>query len=146
MAVSAPATTEQAQYSLPFPTAAAIVHNDVAVEHIDGSGLADDSVLRISELTELTEVEEYNECFPALRKSHVVIELNDGSVLESGTIQAAGDPEMPFTVDILEQKFMRFATKPLTEERATLLKAQVLSIGDRDNLSEISELIYPAAV
>ena len=146
LAVSAPATTEQAQYSLPFPTAAAIVHNDVAVEHIDGPGLADDAVLRISELTELTEVEEYNECFPALRKSHVVIELNDGSVLESGTIQAAGDPEMPFTAEILEQKFMRFATKPLTEERAALLKAQVLSIGDRDNLSEISELIYPAAV
>ena len=146
LAVSAPATTEQAQYSLPFPTAAAIVHNDVAIEHIDGPGLKDDSVLRISDLTKLTEVAEYNECFPELRKSHVVIELNDGSVLESGTIQAAGDPEMPFTAEVLEQKFMRFAGKPLTEERAAALKAHVLSFGEGSSLSEFSELIYQPAV
>ena len=142
LAVSAPETTEQAQYSLPFPTAAAIVHNDVAVEHIDGSGLKDDSVLRISELTELIEVDAYSECFPELRKSHVLIELNNGSVLESGTMQAAGDPEMPFTADELEQKFMRFASKPLGQKAAAGLKAQVLSLGESNSLTTLGELIY----
>ena len=147
LAVSAPATTEQAQYSLPFPTAAAIVHNDVAVEHIDGAGLKDESVLRISELMEMTEVDEYNECSPQLRKSHVVIELHDGSVLESGTMQAAGDPEMPFTPDVLEEKFMRFAGKPLGVDAASVLKAKVLSFGegDNDNLNVFNELIYRPA-
>ena len=147
LAVSAPATTEQAQYSLPFPTAAAIVHNDVAVEHIDGAGLKDESVLRISELMEMTEVDEYNECFPQLRKSHVVIELHDGSVLKSGTMQAAGDPEMPFTPDVLEEKFMRFAGKPLGVDAASVLKAKVLSFGegDNDNLNVFNELIYRPA-
>ncbi len=146
LAVSAPETTEQAQYSLPFPTAAAVVHNEVAIEHIDGQGLKDDSVLRISKLIELNEVNEYNECFPELRKSHVVIELKDGSVLESGTVQAAGDPEMPFTADVLEQKFMRFAGKPLGEDVAAKIKAQVLALGERDTLSSFNELIYRQAL
>ena len=139
-------TSDDGLLSSPFPSAAAIDHDDVATERIDGPGLKDDSVLRISDLTKLTEVAEYNECFPELRKSHVVIELNDGSVLESGTIQAAGDPEMPFTAEVLEQKFMRFAGKPLTEERAAALKAHVLSFGEGSSLSEFSELIYQPAV
>ena len=145
LAVASPETTEQAQYSLPFPTAAAIVHNDVSLEHIDGSGLTDESVLRISELIELTEVDEYNECFPQLRKSHVVIELHDGSVLESGTVEAAGDPEMPFTTELIEQKFMRFASKPLGEEAAAALKARVLSLGVDNSLNTFSELVYRPA-
>ena len=121
------------------------MHNDVSLEHIDGSGLTDESVLRISGLIELTEVDEYNECFPQLRKSHVVIELHDGSVLESGTVEAAGDPEMPFTTELIEQKFMRFASKPLGEEAAAALKARVLSLGVDNSLNTFSELVYRPA-
>ncbi|MEM6987026.1 MAG: MmgE/PrpD family protein, partial [Pseudomonadota bacterium] len=36
---AAPTNTEQAQYSLPFPVAVALVHGRVGVEHIDGQGL-----------------------------------------------------------------------------------------------------------
>lgn len=149
LSVTSPSTTEQAQYSLPFPTAAAIVHNDVGVEHIDGAGLRDKEVLRLSKMIEMVEVDEYNQCFPALRKSHVAIEFNDGRVLNSGTVQAAGDPEMPFSSEILEQKFMRFASKPLGESRARALKQCVLDLGGDDTseakgLKEFSDLIYPS--
>ena len=147
LSVSSPSTTEQAQYSLPFPTAAAIVHNDVGLEQIDGAGLRDKEVLRLSNMIEMVEVDEYNQCFPALRKSHVVIEFNDGQVLNSGTVQAAGDPEIPFSTDILQQKFMRFAGKPLGESRALALKDCVLNLGasetdESKNLRILKDLIY----
>lgn len=142
LAVSAPKTTEQAQYSLPFPVAVAVLHNDVAVEHIDGAGLSDQEVLRLSELVEMIEGDEYNQCFPARRKSHVVIELEDGRLLESGTVEAAGDPEMPFSTEVLEQKFMRFAGGALGEARAAEIKDCVLHLGERDNLSQLSSLLY----
>lgn len=142
LAVRTPDSTEQAQYSLPFPTAAAIVHGDVGVEHIDGDGLKDPAVLRLSNMMELVEVEQYNQCFPQRRKSHVVIELNDGSQLESGTIEAAGDPEMPFSAEVLENKFMRFATKPLGEIKAEKLKQTVLGLGEGATLESINTLIY----
>ncbi len=144
LAVTSPATTEQAQYSLPFPVAAAVIYNDVGVEHIDGAGLRDEDVLRISNMIRMVEVEEYNQCFPGLRKSHVVIELQDGRILESGTVEAAGDPEIPFSTDMLEQKFMRFASRPLGEARAVALKDCVLNLGtdDNNNLQNLNALIY----
>jgi len=146
LAVSTPSTTEQAQYSLPFPTAAAIVHGDVSLEHIDGEGLSDESVLRLSRMTQLTEVDEYNQCFPGRRKSHVAIELSDGSVLESGTVEAAGDPENPFSDTVIEDKFMRFASKPLTESLASRLKAQVLGMEGSGSLEGLTSLIYEPAL
>ena len=142
LAMRTPDTTEQAQYSLPFPTAAAIVHGDIAVEHIDGAGLKDESVLRISDLIEMTEADEYNACFPAFRKSNVIIELADGSVLESGTTEAAGDPEMPFSAGEIEDKFVRFAAKPLGEESALQLKTAVLELGSAGNLDNLGSMIY----
>jgi len=142
LAVAAPQNTEQAQYSLPFPTAVAAVYNEVGIAHIDGDGLADEAVLRISELTELVEVEAYNERFPANRISHVVLEMNDGRVLESGPIEAAGDPESPFTADEIESKFMRFATPVLSEFGAIALADEVRSIGSKPSLSTLNALIY----
>lgn len=140
--VRQPMTTEQAQYSLPFPTAAAAVHGEVTPAHIDGAGLQDKQVLRISNLIELEEIEEYNHCFPELRKSHVVIELDDGRSLESGTIEAAGDPENPFSVDEIKDKFMRLASPALTEFGAQALVDAVMACGDGITLRSLNSLIY----
>ena len=144
LAVRRPQNTEQAQYSLPFPTGAAVVHNDVPLSSIDGDGLQDEHVLRISELVELVEVEQYNNVFPEQRISHVNIELHDGSVLESGATEAAGDPEHPFSADEIEAKFMRFAAPVLTEFGAIALADEVRAIGEKPSLSTLNALIYKA--
>ena len=44
LATANPVTTEQAQYSLPFPVAAALIHKQITVSEIDGEGLQDASV------------------------------------------------------------------------------------------------------
>ncbi len=142
LAVAAPQNTEQAQYSLPFPTAVALVHGDVGVSHIDGKGLSDEAVLRISEIAELIEVEAYNSRFPANRISHVVLEMQDGRVLESGPVEAAGDPESPFSTQDVESKFMRFAAPVLSEFGAIALADEVRSIGSKPSLSTLNALIY----
>jgi len=144
LAVSVPSDTEQAQYSLPFPTAAATVHKDVSVAHINGDGLVDQDVLRISQLIQIVEVDAYNDRFPANRVSHVVIELDDGRVLESGPVEAAGDPEVPFTSKEVEAKFMRFASPVLSEFGAIALSDAVRDIGTRPSLSTLNALIYRA--
>lgn len=144
LAVSAPSNTEQAQYSLPFPTAVATVHKDVSVSHINGDGLSDQDVLRISQLIDMVEVDAYNDKFPANRISHIVIELDDGRVLESGPIEAAGDPEQPFNAKEIEAKFMRFASPVLSEFGAIALSDAVRDIGAKPSLSALNALIYRA--
>jgi len=144
LAVSEPADTEQAQYSLPFPVAVAAVHKDVSVAHIGGDGLNDKDVLRLSQLIQLVEVDAYNERFPANRISHVIIELNDGQRLDSGPTEAAGDPEMPFSAKQIEAKFVRFAAPVLSEFGAIALADAVRDIGAKPTLSSLNALIYRA--
>lgn len=144
LSVSSPSDTEQAQYSLSFPTAVAVVHKDVGLAHIDGDGLSDQDVLRISQLVQIVEVDAYNDRFPANRMSHVSIELNDGRVLESGPTEAAGDPEQPFTAEQIEAKFIRFASPALSEFGAIALSDAVRDIGSKPSLSTLNALIYRA--
>jgi len=145
LATAHPETTEQAQYSLPFPTAVAAVFGDVTVASINGDGLHDPDVSRISDCITMTEVPAYNDAFPARRISHAVIELNDGARFESEATEAAGDPEAPFSNDDIEAKFIKFASPALTEFGAIALADEVRSIGEKPALGTLNALIYKAS-
>ncbi len=139
-----PLNTEQAQYSLPFPVAAALVHGAVAVEHISGDGLLDPAVLALSRRTRLIEEPAYNDPFPQRRISSVLVELRDGRVLASGPTETGGDPEDPFDDSFLTQKFFALATAKLGASRARELHDAVWALGrsaDAD-LSHLQALIY----
>ena len=53
LATPQPRTTDEAQYSLPFPVAALLVRGKVGPAEIDGEALDDPDILRLSRLTEL---------------------------------------------------------------------------------------------
>lgn len=142
LACTEPQTTEQAQYSLPFPVAAALVHDQVNIEHIDGEGLQHTEVLRISNLIEMVEIEAYNNAFPNQRISHARIELEDGRILESDPSEAKGDPERPFDQTAIKDKFMALAAPPLGEFGAIAIADEVQKIGDKATLSSLNALIY----
>ena len=145
LAQRTPETTEQAQYSLPFPVAAALVHGDVAVQHISGSGLQDQQVLAMSQLIKLVEVDAYNSEFPQRRISHVNIELTDGQQLCSGPTEAAGDPEKPLTRHQVLAKFSTLADPVIGVERAQSIRT-LLDNFNKGGLSQLNDLIYPAGI
>lgn len=89
LACRRPQNTEQAQYSLPFPVAAALVH------HRLGPALADPQILNLVDRVALIEDSAFNARFPAECLSRVVIETTDGTILDSGEAQAAWDASSP---------------------------------------------------
>ena len=99
-----PTTTEQAQYSLPFPVAAILAKGQCSAAEIT-TGLNDPDILCMAGRIEMAEDEEYNRRFPAERLARAVIMLNDGRRLESPTTQAEGDPETPLSADAFRTKF-----------------------------------------
>ncbi len=117
LATRRPRTSDAAQYSLPFPVAAALLHGRLGVAEIDGPGLADPEVLALSEAMVLVAEPDYCARFPAERWAHAVIELNDGRVLRSPPCPARGDPEAPFSDAELERKFRDLAEPLLGDER-----------------------------
>ncbi|MEE9333091.1 MAG: MmgE/PrpD family protein [Granulosicoccaceae bacterium] len=145
LATAIPTTTEQAQYSLPFPVAAALKKRQLTVTEIEGDGLADSVVLKLSKSIELHEVEAYNNEFPARRISDVTITLHNGCVFESGPTEADGDPESPLSSDEMTAKYFRFAAPVLGEERSRALADRVGSMGNESrNLDGFYPLIYTA--
>jgi 2-methylcitrate dehydratase PrpD len=129
LAMRAPADCDQAQYSLPFPLAAAILHGEVGMSQIDGAGLTDEAVLKLSYAIELVEDETMSARFPDQRVARVVIGLSDGRVLESDILAAAGDPEDPLSDEQLAVKFESLAGPVLGSERTVRLRELVAATG-----------------
>ena len=71
LAVAEPATTEEAQYSLPFPVAVAIAAVASAAADVDGATLSDPAVLALSRRVRLVEDAALSARFPAERLAQV---------------------------------------------------------------------------
>lgn len=117
LATRRPQSTDAAQYSLPFPVAAALVHGRLGVAEIDGAGLDDPRVLALSEAMVLIEEPDYVRRFPVERWAHAVIELDDGRILTSPPRPARGDPEAPLSDAGLLEKFHCLASPVLGTAR-----------------------------
>lgn len=144
LATARPSTTEQAQYSLPFPVASMLVNQRLSVAEISGDALKQLEVLSLSEGIQMHEISAYNDAFPLKRICEVTIELHDGRTLESGPTEANGDPEIPLSTQEIEQKFDRFAGPVLGENRSVELRSFIKGMGSGLDLSTFNRLVYSA--
>ncbi len=140
-----PADTEQAQYSLPFPVAAALVFGQLGPDEISGKALRNPRVLRLADSMVLTEHSAYNEVFPEQRFAHVAVTSRDGKTITSDRHTARGDTEDHLSDDEIVGKF-HFLTNPvLGEARANRIRAVVDGLGQNCDLGDLLAEIVPPA-
>ncbi|MFM0223234.1 MmgE/PrpD family protein, partial [Paraburkholderia dipogonis] len=132
LAHAQPATTEEAQYSLHFSVAVALKYGTVNFDAIQGNGLTDAEVLRLSHLISAEEQPEFSSRFPIERMADVSVELVDGRRFDSGPTQARGDPDLPFVASAIRQKFRHFAEGACGERYAKELAGRVDELGSND--------------
>jgi len=120
-----PRTTEEAQYSLSFPVAAALVFGRVGADEVDTSGLSDIRVARLVSATIATEDIEFSRRFPAERWARVRIALKDGRTLVSHANQARGGPDNPLGNDELHEKYRMLADPVLGRTRSERIEHAV---------------------
>lgn len=132
LTVSTPSTTEQAQYSTPFPVAAALVGGALGPAQITGSGLRDPETLRLARNTELVEDPTLDALFPAERWARVDF-LIDGVWLEGAARPARGDPEHPLSDEEVSRKFHTLAAPMLGEQRCSSIEASITALADTDH-------------
>ncbi|MEJ7707654.1 MAG: MmgE/PrpD family protein [Nocardioidaceae bacterium] len=125
-----PETTEEAQYSLPFPVAAALARGAVGPAEVGPGGLADEQVLRLSDGITVTESHEYTSRFPAQRWAEVTVVLTDGRRVSSGPTTAIGDPDNPLTGAALEDKFHTLVDGALGRQRSDAIVTAVQRLTD----------------
>lgn len=147
LAVRAPRTTEEAQYSLPFPVAAALVKGAIGAAEIRGAGLEDPDVLALSQAIALTESEAYNARFPAERWAHVVFHLADGTTIRSEPATARGDPENPLAEGELAAKYRALAIPVVGPGRSARIEAAVAGLDSDEKAAAdlLTGLLSPLA-
>jgi 2-methylcitrate dehydratase PrpD len=125
LACRRPQNTEEAQYSLPYPVAAALVHGRLGASELSGSALTDPLVLRLADSIELIENDAYNARFPAERFARVEVEMADGVVYKSEPSEPTWGPEAPPTDDELRAKFRWLAGEMLPKTRVNELEETI---------------------
>jgi 2-methylcitrate dehydratase PrpD len=141
----APRSTEEAQYGVLFPVAAALLHGRVDADTIGDAGLADPAVCALLPRLVVREHAAFNDAFPAERWARVVVELRDGRRLDSGAMQASGDLARPMTPAAERDKFRTLTGARFGTRFADALESAVDALAEPDaSASTLCELVLTA--
>ena len=113
----APDSTLAAKFSIPYAVAAAFVlgHADKAAFDLDGVPPA---VFDLAERAKVDVDDAVAARAPDARGAHVTITFADGRTVEREVERAKGDPEQPFSIPELREKFDALAAPRLGDSRA----------------------------
>lgn len=118
LAVNAPHTTEQAQYSTSYPVALALVHGAVSLDGLMDVPTQSAEVARIAKALVMAEDDRANAVFPHTRLARVTLRLRDGRVVQSPWTEPKWDPgARPSDADLLA-KYRALAEPVLGQSRA----------------------------
>lgn len=142
----APATTDDAQYSLPYGVAAALVFGRVGAEQVNAAAVRDPRVTRLLGAIVLQEDAEFSRHFPAERWARLRLTLADGRTLVSEPARARGNPENPLTDDELRDKYFALAGPVFGAERTARIAEAVATLARGGAVGPLLEdLLSPIA-
>lgn len=117
-----PTTTDEAQYNIAYPVAAAIVAGDLGFEQVREEALNDPEVLAMMKRLSFVMDPEMEKQFPDKRLAWVEFFLKDGRILKSDMVSAPGESSDNIDMNWITNKFMRI-TRPILspEEQQRLI-------------------------
>jgi 2-methylcitrate dehydratase PrpD len=140
-----PQNTEQAQYSLPYPLAAAVLVGGLDPAHVQPPYLDDKRILQLADKVTIQVDPTLNRRFPAEALARVRLSTTDGRTLESDTIAATGGPENPMNDDQITEKFQAAVSGSLTEGRANAIQRACWECAQLDSVRELVSLLADPA-
>jgi 2-methylcitrate dehydratase PrpD len=106
-----PRTTEEMQYSLIWPVAVALVDGDFDVDGVLRE-FTSDEVAAVASRTDVVVDGALTAAFPARRRTRVVVRLRSGDELDSGVVEAPGEPDDPVWEAVVERKARSYLGAP----------------------------------
>ena len=107
-----PTTTEEAQYNLIWPVAAALAHGRYTVADVL-TGFDSTEVHAMADKVQVTVLPELTAEFPDLRRAEVTLTMRDGSKLRSGLLEADGEPGSEHWQRVVADKVAQYLGKQL---------------------------------
>ena len=141
---AAPPTTEEAQYALRFPVAAALVRGGVGLREIT-SDLKDPAILALAARVRLVPEPAHDALFPGRRLARATITLRGGTRHAGCDAEARGDPEAPLGEAELRAKYDGLARPALGSARAARLHAACAALAENAPLAGVVDALAPPA-
>jgi len=136
-----PQSTEEAQYSLPFPLAAALGHGRLGALELSDPALNDPVTWQLSDRIELIEDDGFSSRFPARRFARVIVETNQNERHDSGEVEARWDAADPPSDQELKDKFRRLAQDALPDDRIDKLAKMIWQCPDLPDATGLFDAI-----
>jgi len=133
-----PRTTYEAQFSLPFATAAALLDGRVGLSTFTEARLADQRLLGLA--ARVRHVVDEESTFPNGFPGWVTIRLADGRVLEAREPDGRGGPARPLSPAAIVEKFHQNAGLLLDSARRDELAQAVLVLDDAPDVRKLIAL------
>jgi 2-methylcitrate dehydratase PrpD len=125
---TAPKNTEDAQYNMCFPIAAAAIDGEVGPRQVLPPRLFDRDIRRMMDRIEVTVEDRFQREFPAKALAEVTVEATDGRRFASGTLSARWDPSSTLPSDgDLEEKFLWLTGPVIGQMKARRLAEDIWS-------------------
>jgi 2-methylcitrate dehydratase PrpD len=108
-----PRDTEEAQYNLAYPVAAALIDGEVGPGQVLPPRIHDRSILDLADRVTVEVDDDHQRVFPTKARAEVIIQTTDGRTLRSGTVEANWEPPDSLPTDNeLHEKF-RWLVEPV---------------------------------
>lgn len=135
-----PHTTDEAQYNIAYPVAAALVHGDVGYMQIRDESLKDEKVLSMMDKLEFAVDNEMESQFPAKRLAWVEVRLKNGMVLKSEVFPAPGEASDNVDHKWIVEKFIRI-TEPLISKDRQKRILDIMSVPSEKSIRQVVDVI-----
>ena len=130
-----PNDTDEAQYNIAYPIAAAVVFGELGFEQIKDEALSNREVIDMMEKIKFIIDQDFENQFPAKRFASVEIVLKNNSILKSKIYEAPGEPDDPelsmdwiiskfkkVTSNIIDSEMQEFIIKSFTEKQTQSIR------------------------
>jgi 2-methylcitrate dehydratase PrpD len=133
-----PKNTEEAQYNLAFPLAAALADGQVGPRQVLPPRIFDDSLLELADRVEVEVASEFEEVFPQKTYAEVVVHTDDGRQLSSGRVEPMWEPpdDLPTDAD-LEKKFIALVEPVLDTHKAQEIAKMIWNLDKMDGMKPL---------
>lgn len=132
-----PQNIVDAQFSVPYSVAVAILRDQVFVEEYTDKMLRNPEVLTLAQKVKARHEPELDEVYPRFIAAKAQFKLRDGTTYESRVDAAKGDPENPLTMEELQQKLRILAQGVVSEES---LEEAIKLVSRLETLDDVNEL------
>ena len=139
-----PRSIPEAQFSLPYAAATALVKKKVSLDDFTEEQIRNPHVLQVAQRIDCLVDPALDKEYPAsVTPANVEVRTKKGNVFSRRVVERRGSPTNPLTMEEIEEKFrqcVRFAGNPLPEDRVREILLFLAKIEDQNDVTRVLPL------